>query len=109
MSWYWYVREWGDLYFFCEGYLNVDQNKWLYLKQWVMDLWKSFYNLKSFQKNSFDLVLKPSKDSDSFSVTLIKLEKPFKYLTKFSFNFLEPVTFKCNLILLQFFLTSIAL
>ena len=87
--------------FLCEGYLNIDQNKWFYLNHWIVDFWKSFHHLRSFQKGSFDFVLKPSKNSDSLCVTLIQLERPFKYLTKFSCNFLEPLMFKCNLILLK--------
>ena len=61
------------------------------------------------ERVSFDLVLKPSEDPSSFRVTLSQLEKPFKYLTKFSCNFLEPFIFKCNLLLLRFLLASIEL
>ena len=58
---------------------------------------------------TFDLALKPSEDSGSYRVTLSQLEKPFKYLIKFSCNFLEPLIFKCNLLLLRFLLASIVL
>ena len=56
----------------------------------------SWGSLKKFsplivEKDSFDLVLKPSKDS--FCVTFTQLEKPFKYLTKPSCNFLGHVIF----------------
>ena len=61
------------------------------------------------EKDSFELVLKPSIVLDSFRVTFTQLEKTFKYLTEFSCNFLEPLKFKCNLLLLKFFLASIAL
>ena len=55
------------------------------------------------QKDSFNLELKPSKDSYSFRVMLTLLEKLFKYLTKFACNFLESLMFECNLPLLRFF------
>ena len=73
--------------------------------------WGSLEKLSPFavERDSFDLVLKPLENSDSFRVTLTQLEKPFKYLTKFSCNFLEPLIFNCNLLLLRFFLASIAL
>ena len=73
--------------------------------------WDTLTKLSSVavERDSFDLVLKPSEDSDSFRVTLSQLEKPFKYLTKFSCNFLEPFIFKCNLLLLRFLLASIEL
>ena len=73
--------------------------------------WDTLTKLSSVavERDSFDLVLKPSEDSDSFRVTLSQLEKPFKYLTKFSCNFLQPLIFKCNLLLLRFLLASIAL
>ena len=73
--------------------------------------WGTLTKLSPFavERDSFDLVLKPSEDSGSFRVTLSQLEKPFKYLTKFSCNFLEPLTFKCSLLLLTFLLASIAL
>ena len=47
--------------------------------------WDTLTKLSSFavERDSFDqcfdLVLKPSEDSDSFRVTLSQLEKPFKY------------------------------
>ena len=73
--------------------------------------WGSLKKLSpsAVEKDSFDLVLQPSKKSDSFRVTLSQLDKPFKYLTKFSFNFLEPLIFKCNLLLSRFLLAPIAL
>ena len=73
--------------------------------------WGTLTKLSPFavERDSFDLVLKPSEDSGSFRVTLPQLEKPFKYLTKFSCNFLEPLIFKCSLLLLRFLLASIAL
>ena len=73
--------------------------------------WHSLKKLSPFavERDSSDLVLKPSEDSCSFHVTLSQLEKLFKYLTKFSYNFLEPLIFKCNLRLLRFLLVSIAL
>ena len=60
--------------------------------------WGTLTKLLAFgvETDSFDLVLKPSEDSDSFLVTLSQLEKSFKYLTMFSCNFLEPLIFKCN-------------
>ena len=63
--------------------------------------WSSLKKLSPLtaEKDSFDLVLKPSKDSDPFCVTFTQLEKRFKYLTKFSYNFLEPLILKCNLLL----------
>ena len=61
------------------------------------------------ERDSFDLALQPSEDSDSFRVTLSQLEKPIKYLTKLSCRFLEPFVFKCNLLLLRFLSASIAL
>ena len=72
--------------------------------------WGSLKKLSPFavEEDSFDLEFKPSENSDSFRVTFTQLEKPFKYLTKFSCNFLEPLIFKCNLLLLRFFLASIA-
>ena len=73
--------------------------------------WGSLKKLSQFtvERDSFDLVLKLSEDSDSFRVTLSQLEKAFKYLTKFSCNFLEPLIFKCSLLLLRFLLASIGL
>ena len=73
--------------------------------------WGSLKKLSLFavERDSFDLVFKPSEDPDSFRVTLSQLEKPIKYLTKFSCKFLEPLVFKCNLLLLRFLLASIAL
>ena len=73
--------------------------------------WDSLKKLSplTVEKDSFDLVLKLSKDSDSFRVTFTQLEKPFKYLTKISCSFLEPLMFKWNLLWLRFFLASIAL
>ena len=73
--------------------------------------WGTLTKLSPFkvERDFFDLVFKPSEDSDSFRVTLSQLEKPFRYLTKFSCNFLEPFIFKCNLLLLRFLLASIAL
>ena len=47
--------------------------------------------------------------SGQLCVLLPQLEKPFKYLTKLSHNLLEPFMFKCNLLLLRFFLGSIGL
>ena len=43
--------------------------------------WDTLTKLSSVavERDSFDLVLKPSEDSDSFRVTLSQLEKPFKY------------------------------
>ena len=72
--------------------------------------WGSLKKLSPFvvKRDSFDLVLKPSEDSDSFRETLSQLEKPFKYLIKFSCNFLEPLVFKGNL-LLRFLLALIGL
>ena len=60
--------------------------------------WGSLKKLSPFavERDSFDLLLKPSEDSDSFPVTLSQLEKPFKCLTRFSCNFLKPPIFKCN-------------
>ena len=43
---------------------------------------KKLSTLKA-EKDSFDLVLKPSQVSDSFRVKFTQLEKPFKYLTCF--------------------------
>ena len=65
--------------------------------------------LLTVEKDFFDLVLKPLEVSDSFRVKFTQLEKPFKYLTRFSSSLLEPHIFKCNLILLKLFLASIAL
>ena len=81
-----------DLYLSRKGYLKAGQNKCLHLS------WGTLTKLSPFavERDSFDLVLKPSEDSGSFRVTLSQLEKPFKYLTKFSCNFLEPLIFKCN-------------
>ena len=59
------------------------------------------------EKNSFDLVLKPLKYSDSFRVMFTQLEKSFKCLAKFSCDCLEPLIFECNLVLLIIFLASI--
>ena len=74
-------------------------------------IWGTLKKLSPFQveRDSFDLVLKPSEDSGSFHVTLSQLEKPFKYLTKFPCNFLESLIFKSDLLLLKFLLASIAL
>ena len=45
--------------------------------------------------------------SEWLCVSFSQLKKPFKYLTKLSRNLLEPFMFKCNLLLLRFFLGSI--
>ena len=73
----------------------------------------SWGSLKKFtpliiEKDSFALVLKPSKVSDSFCVKFTQLEKPFKYLRKFSCNYLQALILNCNLPLLKFFLASVA-
>ena len=47
--------------------------------------------------------------SEKLCVSPSQLEKHFKYLTKLSRNLLEPFMFKCNLLLLRFFLGSIDL
>ena len=47
--------------------------------------WGSIEKLSPFvvERDSLDLVLKPSENSDSFRVTLTQLEKPFKVLLQF--------------------------
>ena len=47
------------------------------------------------EKDSFDLVFKPLKCSDSFRASYAQLKKPLKYLAKFSYIFLEPLLSKC--------------
>ena len=52
------------------------------------------------------LLYLPCLVSEQLCVLICRLEKSFNYLMKLSRNSLEPLKFKCNLLLLRFFLGS---